>query len=301
MKKFLFGLLWCVSQNVHSQEPLELGMAGGTFDFELPEDSLYVLFDTNHVWVIAETNKTILFPHNHFGHTLITDTTGFYDSNISASCNFKLIFGAGSFYEIMFFHKFDFENNKDGGIIETSYDNGTTWQNIIFDPVIFGKPEDLGNFFNITDTIVAAGNQPGFTGLQSEYMASWVRFPADRGITMDTVLLRFTILSDSTDAGNEGWMLDDFYFGGGYVAIKDFSSKSDFMVYPVPSSNTLSIDCTGKVISQVKVLSQSGITLIEKSGDNISSINIENLAPGCYLVYCRDHENNYRISKFFKI
>ena len=30
-------------------------------------------------------------------------------------------------YSIQFDYKYDFENSKDGGIIETSYNNGVSW------------------------------------------------------------------------------------------------------------------------------------------------------------------------------
>ena len=271
-----------------------------------PSDSLYIIIDTNHVWFIAKAEKHILFSDNPFdNYKLITDTSDNYKSNIISSFNLKICLGYADYYEMQFWHKYDFEQNSDGGIVETSYDNGQTWQNILFDTVIqnnINNPvEDIVNFYDITDTISSYGNQPGFTGLQSEYKASLIRFTANPDMYLDTLLLRFTISTDSVDAQNEGWMVDDFEFGGGiYETIKNHLSVPELLLYPNPAQTFLIIESDEQNISHVSVLTILGETVIGKKGNNITTLNIENLVPGYYLIICENSNNKFRILKFCK-
>lgn len=303
MKKKLLILLIVNAIIVgYSQEVIHLGMAGGSVGFEDPFDSRFISMDTNNVWFITTPQKNILFPFDDtYTNSLVTDTALYYKNNVRSSFNFRLCFGEGSFYTIQFFHKYDFEKNKDGGIVETSYDNGIKWQNIIYDTVIQNKIEDIVNFYDASDIISSYGNQPGFTGLQSEYKGSGLRFTARPDMYLDTMLLRFTISTDSVNAHNEGWMLDDFSFGGSWVATKEFSANSVLMVYPNPAKTLLFIESAHINISQVSVVSRKGDTMIEETGDNITSICIAGLIPGYYFITCRNRENKYWVSKFIKI
>ena len=281
------------------------GMAGCNMDFGLQGDSQYVKIDTNNVWVITKAEKQILFPINPYNiYSLVTDTAAFYKSNIISSFNFKVCLGEGAFYSLVFFHKYDFELNRDGGIVETSYDNGETWQNIIYDTVIMNNienpVEDFVNFYDVSDTISSYGNQPGFTGLQSEYLASHIKFSANPDMYLDTMLLRFTIATDSVDSQNEGWMMDDFGFGGGWVEIIDHKLKPELLLYPNPSNTILIIKSEKQDISYVSILSIKGDTVMEKKGNNITSINLKNLMPGYYFIICRNSNNDFWISKFYK-
>ncbi len=302
MKKLLLLMLLVKSITTFSQEILWLGISGGDFGLEFPSDTQFVKIDTNHVWFITKAGKSILFPSNPFNnHQLVTDTADYYNSNVVSSFNFKLLMEENDYYFINFYHKYDFEENKDGGIVETSYDNGETWQNFLYDTIIQNNVLEIVNFYDVSDTISSYGNQPGFTGLQSGYSSSNITFFANPEIYLDTMLLRFTISTDAVDAQNEGWMLDDFYFeGGDYWSIKDNNSNSGPKLYPNPAQTMLIIESEKHNISQVSVLSLIGETVIEKKGDNITSVNIDSLDKGFYLVICRNNGNNYWIFKIVK-
>ena len=302
MKKIFCIVLLVNTITGYSQDLLcDCDEFGCSMNVGSPSDSMYVKIDTNHVWFIAKAEKQILFSDNPFdNHKLITDTSDYYKSNIISSFNLKICLGGGAFYELAFFHKYDFEQNKDGGMVETSYDNGQTWQNILYDTIIQNNIDEIGNFYDVADTISSYGNQPGFTGLQSEYKASFIRFTARQYMHYDTMLLRFTIATDSVDAQNEGWMVDDFYFDQGYVAIKDHQYNSEPLLYPNPAQTLLVIKSDKQNITHVSVLTILGETIIEKKGIDINSISIENLMPGYYLILCENSNNKFWILKFCK-
>ncbi|MFO7655937.1 MAG: T9SS type A sorting domain-containing protein [Bacteroidales bacterium] len=78
-------------------------------------------------------------------------------------------------------------------------------------------------------------------------------------------------------------------------------SNSLLMVYPNPAKTLLIIESENINISQLSVVSVKGDTMIEETGDNITSINIEGLIPGYYFITCRNRENKFWVSKFIKI
>jgi hypothetical protein len=302
VKNFVFLIILVNSVIGYSQDLVCcFGMAGCTMDFGLPDHSQFVKIDTNNVWFITKAEKQILFPISPNNiYSLVTDTAAYYKSDIISSFNFKVCLGEGSFYSLIFFHKYDFEQYRDGGIVETSYDNGETWQNIIYDTVIMNNIEKTVNFYDASDTINSYDGQPGFTGLQSEYLASHIKFSANPDMYLDTMLLRFTIATDSIDSQNEGWMLDDFGFGGGWLGIIDHPLNPELLVYPNPANTLLNIQSGEHNILHVSILSVRGGIVIEKKGNNITSVNIAKLGPGIYLVKCCNSKDNCWISEFYK-
>ncbi|MBN2613292.1 MAG: T9SS type A sorting domain-containing protein [Bacteroidales bacterium] len=298
---FLLSISFC-----YAQEILYMGKAFSTINFEDTVEYKYVGIDTKNVWRIAEPHKEILFipqTHSYLGkYAIISDTNRFYNSNIRASFQFRLFLGEGDSYGISFSQKYDFEKNKDGGIIETSYDNGVTWQNIIFDTIIQNNIENTSNLYGIADKISSLEDQPGFSGLQSDIQSVSITFGADELIRGDIMLLKFSLGTDSNDAQNEGWMLDDFKFSGiETVVIESSINKTDVKIYPNPVKNVLKIESEDVKITDVKILSISGKKLLEKSGYDIRNIDMTGFHSGMYLVICKTDNDILRTFKIQRI
>ena len=299
MKKIILLLLLVNNITMFSQEILWLGIGGGHTGFDTPDDSQFVKIDTNHIWFITKAEKSILFTNNSLNtNSLITDTSAYYESNKIASFNFKLILDEGDYYWIQFYHKYDFEYNKDGGIVETSYDNGKTWQNIIYDTIIQNNVLEIINFYGVSDTISSYGNQPGFTGMQSEYLSSHIQFFANPERYLDTMLLRFTISTDPVDAQNEGWMLDDFYFEGGYFeSIKNNNSNFEILLYPNPVQGILAIN-SDMLVNGIQIFNILGRKVFKESKTNISSIDVRSYSKGIYIIKLKTQDRKIITSKF---
>ncbi len=233
---------------------------------------------------------------------IISDTNIYYRNNIQSSFQFRLLLGEGDSYEISFSQKFDFEINKDGGIIETSYNNGVTWQNILFDTLIQNNLEVLYNFYNSEDLISSFQNQPGFTGLQSDLKRVMITFKANKSIHGTTMLLKFSIATDSNDNHHEGWMLDDFRFGG---IINDNIETYDFdegiQIYPNPVKNVLAVKSTIEDVIRIRIVSLLGITILEEKGIHLNLLDLSGLNPGIYLLICDGVKENRWIYKIQKI
>jgi hypothetical protein len=301
MKRLFFLAILANSVIALSQEPILWTYGNTEITFEDTSDYKFVLIDTNGVWQIAEPKKGLLQLSTF--KAIIADTNLYYKNNLRASFQFRLILGPADAYSINFNHKYDFEQNRDGGIIETSYDNGTTWQNIILDTLIHSAvPIGIEGFYRLTDTIVSYDNHPGFTGLQSDIASPYYIFNADYSIHGDTMLLRFTIASDAVDSTNEGWVLDNFIFGGHMMDnMNDLKQKPNIKIYPNPAHNILTINSEKERITSFEIISLTGQLLTSKFDNNITSVDISKLQTGLYFFVCKSVNNQSWISKINKL
>jgi hypothetical protein len=306
MKKIVFIALLVNVITGYSQELLSLGRTGANLDLEFPDEFPYIKIDTNHVWYITMPNKYILYyppdPGPFGTHALITDTSLYYKSNIKSSFQFKLIMGEeGNTYRIEFEHKYDFEKNKDGGIIETSYNNGITWQNIIFDTIVMNHIYELNNLYTISDTTSSFNNQPGYTGTLGSMSLVYIDFYPNENLRGDTMTLRFTFASDSNDTENEGWLLDNFHFGGQFWEGINDQYNPEIRIYPNQTGEKLELDTENNNISLLEIYSLTGQLLLKNTSENITSVDISSLNKGIYVIVIKSDNNFTWFSKFCKI
>ena len=306
MKRLLLIILLTDPIVSYTQELLYLGRVINGVDFIDTNGYKYISIENDDVWFIARPEKSILFLPPNFPiakKALITDTSVCYKSNVSSSFQFKLfMLSIGDTYIIDFEHKYDFEKNKDGGIIETSYDNGNTWQNILFDTIVQNHIVEYVNMYNISDTISSLNNQPGFTGIQAQLSAVMIEFEPTESIREDTMVLRFTFASDQTDAENEGWMLSNFTFAGrwGFGVNEGQNDFYNIHIYPNPGTDLLYIKSELKLVNQVQIFTLGGKKLLEKQGNDLKMLDVSSLPPGIYIVECRVEDKINLYYKFLK-
>ncbi len=174
MKNFYFlTLLSFLFLNGYSQILYE-----ASIDFET--NSQLAVIDTSqpdNVWQIGIPQKIFFDSAFSTPYAIITDTVANYPVNNYSSFEIKILpsnicWGIGS---LSFIHKYDFEQNKDGGFIDVKYDDDTTWTNIIFDsdPLFTYS----NSFYSNADTIT--GNIRAFTGTSNGWVDSY--FTLDLG------------------------------------------------------------------------------------------------------------------------
>ncbi|MBN2523701.1 MAG: T9SS type A sorting domain-containing protein [Bacteroidales bacterium] len=303
MKKLLAILLLAFSVNGFTQELIILDFWEFRFGFEDPIEYQYVKIIDNEIWQIGRPNKNILFLDNdkpYLGEmAIITDTVEYYPNDTIVSFQFRIYLENEGETEFRFSHKYDFEENKDGGILETSYDNGVTWQNVLFDTLIQNNLTYSQNFYDEDDTIKSYDHQPGFTGLQSDLSNVILRFNMN-GNYGDTLLLKYTMATDDNDDQNEGWMLDDFLFFSSVVNVKTVDQNPGIRVFPNPMSDLLMISCEHSTITDVVIFSLNGTKLLSHSSTSMNCIDISGLQPGIYMVLLSDKKTKW-ITKILKL
>lgn len=185
--------------------------------------------------------------------TIMTDTLNPYPVN--ANNWFVIKVPPWSNTIIDFWHRYQADSGKDGGIVEFSLDHGITWQNVKGDCNVDSSMSFPGvlttNFYTFNDTLVTG--QPAFTGYKNVSQYSRFQFfegfpigppsaACDWGGGIDTFYIRFRFVSDSIVDTMAGWMIDSIKiendnYGAGFVST--VKKQQSLATYPNPSFDGL--------------------------------------------------------------
>jgi len=208
-----------------------------------------------NIWQIGTPSKNFFNQAYSIPRAIITDSIASYPINNLSS--FDLSTGefniTGYLYNIFidFRHKFDTDTLRDGGSVSISWDKGQSWMNIITDslsqqlydesPAHYSySPYANLKIYTQNDTLF--NGDYGFSGKSNGWVhtcLAWfdIAYKQPYNPPADTMMLRFTFVSDSIDQGKEGWMIDQIKLysldlGSGY---KDLSSQTRrFVISPNP-------------------------------------------------------------------
>lgn len=171
-------------------------------------NSIFIEIDTTggNVWQIGPPQKVIFDSAATIPNVLVTDTINFYPPNDTSSFSFPMDpWSSWGIFALQWKQKLDLDSAQDVGIIEYSGDDGVTWTSIFNNPFLY-------NFYGYDSVNVdtTASGVVGFTGTDTTWKDIWVCFQMSwLQQWTDTVLFRYTIMSDSTDNQSEGWMIDN--------------------------------------------------------------------------------------------
>ena len=242
-------------------------------------DTLWVDTVNNHnnVWQIGQPNKTIFNSSHSAPNAIVTKLDTFYPTNDTSSFIISHIADmALNAYGIMWINA-DFKINSDTlsdyGIIEFSPDNGHTWINLMTDTLYLHQ-----NLYSwSTPKPVFSGN---FTGWQSFSIAITDHnhyFNISYG---DTVLWRFTFISDSVQTFKDGWMLDNIDINDWYENVSENISRDSYAkVYPNPFSSQT-------IIQTNNILKNATLTVYNSFGQQVMQLN---KISGQTIIFHRDN------------
>lgn len=255
---------------------------GFFIDFEsLPSAERVLTIDTisypNNCWQIGTPNKEFLSDANSPTNVIITDTVTPYPVNDTSSFTIWHTahegFVEGHTATLSGFYKIDTDTIGDFGVLEFSPDNGNLWVNLL------------------TDTIYPPhwySEKPVFYG-QKDWTFFYVEL-AHMGFRYefgDTVLFKFTFISDSVDNHKDGLMFDDIGFddfteGISLASFEEFDSN----VFPNPGNQIITISFANTLLSNVDldIMDGLGRLVYSKSDLNMGmiSVDISDYAPGIY-------------------
>lgn len=206
--------------------------------------------DSNSLWQIGMPQKTLFDAAYTLPNALVTDTLNPYPINDTSSFTILHLAWQGFTFPQNVFMEFQYQIDSDSltdyGTIEFSPDNGSSWINLLTDSVLI---DTLNNYYWHayswgTGRIVLnpfTGSSNGwklFSIMNMGYLGS--AFHIQDG---DTVLYRFTFISDSIQTNKDGWMIDNFAFEDYAESVvslpkNTFQSKA----FPNPASEQLSIE-----------------------------------------------------------
>ncbi len=247
------------------------------YNFENPlscfGDTLWIDTITNHnnVWQIGQPFKTTLGTAYSMPNAIVTKLNTFYPTNdtstfiLAHSPDWTLV-NMGAMW-IKAKYQINSDTLSDYGTIEFSPNNGGLWINLLTDTLYaqqnlynwpWGKP-------------IFSGNSSGWQSFEIWITDNYHVFNIQYG---DTVLWRFTFISDSNQTNKDGWMLDDIMVNDWYEGIAEnpyqiinispnpFSTSIQISFDKTYQSLDLSIlDLQSKIIQQKSYHDRNKITL----------------------------------------
>jgi hypothetical protein len=232
--------------------------------FEDRDTENYFYFDTtqtNNIWQIGTPSKAIFDSAYSKPLALLTDTINNYPDNTQSS--FEFVIRTDDHTSISFWHRFDTDLHKDGGIIEVSTDGGLSWINVVKDTI---NDFSFINFYSSSDTIISNNNEEGFTGSSG----GWIKSTIYKSGGMEYYRFRFTFSSDSVNNGSDGWMIDNFEFLCIGTGIEETWLSDQINIYPNPTTDKFSIIVSDKLkLYYIKIYDNIGHVNYKGTKSNI--------------------------------
>jgi bacillolysin len=164
-------------------------------------------------WVINgagwEYDGSVYKPH--LGRNAYSGLHAFYAHDTYANANSYLTMGTGIVIPpaayMVFYHHYDLEYQKDGGVVEYSSDGGATW----IDAGVLIDEKKLIDYNSYDSSIASAGSvldgRQVFTGRSNGYISTRLNLTS---LAAKTVKFRWQFASDGS--GHQlGWWLDDIW------------------------------------------------------------------------------------------
>lgn len=261
------------------------------------DDTTYcsrVFIDTisnaNCVWQIGHPSKTIFNTAYSAPNAIVTDTLNPYP--ISDTSSFIITHirpwnqGGNESLLLDFYFKLNTDSLTDFGVIEASLNNGSSWINLLTQDTSYG-------LYWVNPKPILTGNTNGWVHYSEELHS----LTSSIGYS-DTILYRFTFISDSVQANKEGWILDDFNFHDWWEGINEIQNDNLISIFPNPTSDAIKIHRTKVSDNQkVQILDYTGQVFYDNSNFLGEAIDTRQLTNGIYLLQYSDTKN-LSIKKF---
>ena len=248
----------------------------------------------NCIWQIGRPNKTIFKSAYSAPNSLVTDTLNPVPPNDTSI--FYLIHQRTKSIPFHYFHlRFQYMldgDSTDFGKIEISPDTGRTWIDIL-------KQDTTFQIRLTAPKPTLRGSTTGWEWVDvnfSEWASGYGNFPIL--MTADTILFRFTYITDSGTAPHDGWIIDNFVLIDYYEGVDEIQNDNLISLAPNPVFNELRVHRTRSTNnSQIQIYNYTGQRILENLNFVGETIDIRQLPNGIYTLRYSDSKN-FAIKKF---
>ncbi len=258
-------------------------------DDTLGGPAIIISIDTSgdNIWQVGPPQKTVFDTPATAPNVIVTDTINTYPKNNTSSFSFGVNLQQGITWGIIAIRwkqKLDMDTAMDGGIVEYSLDSGQTWVNILTDTNVYNLYGfDTANVKKLPDSTLA------FTGTDTLWRDIWLCYGHSYLQNYDSIVVRYTFRSDSSDNSKDGWMIDNMLFEETYFhTVGTVAPAGKFLVYPTLTTSTVKIDVTGEAegIDNIVVTDLQG--KVQRRYNNINDvrtqIDMNSLPNGNYYI-----------------
>ncbi len=252
------------------------------------------LTNHNNLWQVGSPQKTLFTSAYSASNVIVTDTVNPYPINdtsvftiVNVASGWGWQLNHTATLQGEYFVNTDTLN--DYGTIEFSPNNGTSWYDIVNDTFI------TNHIFAPPGWVTLTGNSNGWQPFYVNLAPLGQLFSIQLN---DTVLFRFTFISDSIQTNKDGLMFDDLLFEDYFEGIEEIQNDNLISISPNPTSDELRI-YRKKVSdnSRIQILNYTGQFLYDNINFIGETIDTRQLSNGIYLLKYSDTKN-FSIKKF---
>ena len=293
---------------------------GFSINFNSNDNLNHLYFDTignpNNIWQIGIPDKPYL-NHPSWFDGVVTDTVSPYPANDTSSFVIWAIFEPHTIHDFMELsarYSVNSDTLNDFGKIEFSADLGSSWILISDDTVQYIQgtdtvawPKMVDPYYGELDAIHLSGTSTDeFTILfyQTDFWGTdFFNFQVDDFQNLfnlsygDTLLYKFTFISDGNTESLEGLLFDDIYFKQEYPTAIDENEMEKLNIFPNPVSKFLSFPFD---ISTIQIFSSDGVLVYTDDYVSTNQICVESLNQGLFFIHVTDLSGNLYSAKFVK-
>ena len=206
-----------------------------TFDSGGTNYANWIIIDTinyhHNQWQIGHPNKTVFNGAYSSPNAIVTDTLQLCFPNDTSVFILKVPKNAWLGLQEFFF---DYKLNIDSGdiaFVEISADTGHHWINIDSSGLLYGMP-------SLTTSTI------GWDSVRLYVIyPNWESMFA----SIDTFLMRFTFITDTSLLPRDGWMIDNIMLGYDGESVPTIPNNHNITLYPNPATASLNIQSTNAI------------------------------------------------------
>lgn len=283
---------WLLSLSLSLVAATSFGQLFWSIDFDDPEYLDRIVRDTasnpNCMWQIGPPNKTVFTAAYTDPNVFVTDTLHPVPANDTSIFYLKHV-REHTYPLHIFILQFRYQmdgDSTDFGSIEISPDSGNNWINVLTQDTTYQMDWAMPK-----PTLRGSTTDWQWFYLDMTYWASGLgSFPIE--MTADTILFRFTYITDSSSTPHDGWMIDDFILEDFPEGIEEFQNDNLIAISPNPVSNQLNIHRTiASDRSRVQIIDYTGQILFDQANFSGDTIDTQHLNNGIYLLKYSDSIN----------
>lgn len=203
--------------------------------FEICNLNIDTISNPSNIWQIGQPQKNTFDSASSLPNSIVTDLTNPYSINDTSSFIITHVAGMGFWMGHTFGLSFDYfvdtDSLNDYGIIEFSHDNGNSWCNLNDNSTnCFWWNGGSNNSFFLT------GSSNDW--LNAEAIFDFNSFNITQG---DTLMFKFTFMSDNIFDSKEGLMFDNIWIEDSHSSINE-NNFIKSKLHPNPVSNSINIE-----------------------------------------------------------
>jgi hypothetical protein len=261
----------------------------GQWQWELNFDNSYYLervyndtiSNPDCTWQVGQPQKSVFTSAYSIPNAIVTDILSPAPPNDTSA--FFLIHERDNLapfhvFILRFWYNMD-GDTTDYGTVEISPNSGLDWINVLIEDTTYQMYWESPK-----PTLEGSSNGWQYFDLDFTVWASdWGFFPIQ--MTADTILFRFTYITDGETTPHDGWIIDDFNLEDWWEGLDETQDQNLITIYPNPASDRLEIRrAQSSDVQIIQIYNSIGQLLYNDQNFSRDFVDISQFKNGVYFM-----------------